>query len=58
MRPIAVGEVLRRLTGKALLLTGTAREEISAMAPEQVGVGVPRACESVAIGLNSVINQL
>ena len=38
--------------------TGTAKDEVSALAPEQVGVGVPRACESVAIGLSSLIHKL
>ena len=58
VRPIAVGEVLRRLVGKALLSTGAAKEEIAVLGPEQVGVGVPRACESVAIGMTSLINKL
>ena len=58
VRPIAVGEVLRRLTGKALLSTAAAKDEISVLAPEQVGVGVPRACETVAIGVTSLVHQL
>jgi len=58
VRPVAVGEVIRRLVGKALLSTGVAKRETATMAPHQVGVGVPRACESVAMGLTSLVNHL
>jgi hypothetical protein len=39
VRPIAVGEILRRLVGKAILSTGVAKEEVSSLTPDQVGVG-------------------
>jgi hypothetical protein len=55
VRPIAVGEVLRRLACKTLLSTGVAKEEVSLLAPEQVGVGVSRGAESVALGFDSLL---
>ena len=33
VRPIAVGEILRRLVGKAILSTGVAKEEVSSLTP-------------------------
>jgi hypothetical protein len=53
-----VGEVLRRLAGKTLLSTAVAKEEISALAPEQVGVGVSRGAESVALGFSGLLTSL
>ena len=55
VRPIAVGEVLRRLACKTLLSTGVAKEETSLLAPEQVGVGVSRGAESVVLGFSSLL---
>ena len=52
VRPIAVG---RRLACKTLLSTGVAKEETSALAPEQVGVGVSRGAESVTLGFVSLL---
>ena len=45
IRPIAVGDVLRRLTGKVLLkkYENAARE---ILAPEQIGIALPGATES------------
>ena len=56
VRPIAVGEVLRRLACKTLLNTAVAKEETSALAPEQVGVGVSRGAESVALGFDGLLS--
>jgi hypothetical protein len=56
VRPIAVGEVLRRLACKTLLNTAVAKEEASALAPEQVGVGVSRGAESVTLGFGSLLS--
>ena len=58
VRPVAVGEVLRRLVGKALLRTGVCKEEVSVQAPVQVGVGVPDAVTTVPMGLWSLIHTL
>jgi hypothetical protein len=58
VRPIAIGETIRRLVGKTLLSTGVAKEQVDRLRPAQVGVGVPNAAESVAIGVQSVANTL
>ena len=46
VRPIAVGETLRRLAGK-LLIARNQPEAASCLQPEQVGVGVLRGAESL-----------
>ena len=58
VRPIAVGDVLRRLVGKVLLSTSQARAEVDSLRPMQVGVGVPNAAESVAMGVQAVAAAL
>ena len=58
MRPVAVGETLRRLVGKALLNTPVARSQVAGLTPVQVGVGVRSAAESVAMGAQSLVNHL
>ena len=58
MRPIAIGDPLRRLVGKTLLATGTAKAQVDALRPVQVGVGVPNAAESVAMGTQALANCL
>ena len=45
-RPIAVGEVLRRLTGKCLAAS-VKEDAASILEPLQVGVGTPGGCEAV-----------
>ncbi len=45
-RPIAVGEVLRRLTSKCLASTSL-RSAISSLTPLQLGVGVKGVCEAI-----------
>ena len=49
IRPIAVGDVLRRLTGKALVRAQKAKL-VSYFSPLQVGVAVPCGAEAVAHG--------
>ena len=58
VRPVAVGETLRRLVGKALLATGTAKRQVAELTPLQVGVGVRGAAESVAMGAQALVNHL
>ena len=45
LRPIAVGETLRRVVGKCLL-TGVKEDMRSRLEPLQVGVGTPRGAEA------------
>ena len=58
VRPVAVGETLRRLVGKALLNTPTMKKQVSGLAPTQCGVGVSGAVEAVAMGTQALIDQL
>ena len=54
LRPIAVGEVLRRLTSKCL--AASARSEVlNRLLPHQLGVGVKGGCETI---IHSVSNLL
>ena len=55
---MAVGEVLRRLVGKALLATRPAKEQVASLRPHQVGTGVRCAAESVAIGTQTLVDNL
>ena len=53
VRPIAVGETLRRVVGKVAMTAPKTLEAISAMLPTQVGVGVEGACETTAMAVQS-----
>ena len=57
-RPIAAGEFLRRLVGKMLMKEVELRRAVRRLHPPQVGVGVPSACSTVAMGLQQVVNSL
>ena len=50
IRPIAVGETPRRVVGKALLVNQTPFLT-SILAPHQVGVGIPNACELIVLAV-------
>jgi hypothetical protein len=54
IRPIAVGEIIRRLTSKICLRKVTAKA-IKYFAPYQLGIGIPNAIETILHGLNSLI---
>ena len=56
LHPIAVGEVLRRLTSKCISRVVTA-EVSGSLSPLQVGVGVPLGCEAIVHAVNSVLND-
>ena len=56
VRPVAVGETLRRLVGKALLSTSTLKEQVADLAPVQCGVGVSVAAENVAMGVRALVD--
>ena len=55
---MAVGDVLRRLVGKALLATPMVKSQVDTLRPVQVGVGVPNAAEGVAMGMQALANTL
>lgn len=55
IRPIAVGDTLRRVVGKALLHTPDVKSQLSILQPRQCGVGVPYACEMVGMGVQAMV---
>ena len=58
VRPVAVGETLRRLVGKTLLSTPLMKQQVGALAPIQCGVGVSGAAEAVAMGTQALVDKL
>ena len=50
MRPIAVGDTLRRLAGKVLLRLSPVKDEVERLQPRQCGVGTPFATELIGMG--------
>ena len=55
VRPIAIGETLRRLVGKVLMGTPSLAKALRALAPQQCGVGIANACESIGQGLQDLV---
>ena len=55
-RPIAVGEVLRRLTSKCLA-SASRRSAITTLTPLQLGVGVKGGCEVVIHATNHLLSS-
>ena len=53
LRPIAVGEVLRRLVSKCLLRVSILTA-IRLLSPLQVGVGIPNRCEATVRAVNAI----
>ena len=56
LRPIAVGEVLRRLTSKCVA-KAVQSEALRVLAPLQVGVGVPAGCEAIVHSMADVLED-
>ena len=54
VRPIAVGNTVRRFVGKFAMETPCVRQCASALQPKQCGVAVAGACETIASGLQSL----
>jgi hypothetical protein len=55
VRPIAVGEFLRRAVSKFAMRSAPAREAVDGLLPSQVGVQVEGACETTAMCLQNWI---
>ena len=55
IRPVAVGETLRRIVSKVAMHSPHTTEEIQSFLPFQCGVGVEGACETVAQGLQQFV---
>ena len=56
IRPVAVGDTMRRVVGKFLLRTGIVREQVATLRPRQCGVGVPFAAEHVGMGMCGLVH--
>ena len=57
VRPIAVGETIRRVVGKCLLQTEEVKMESASLQPRQCGVGVRNAAEMVGMGLQRLVQS-
>ena len=57
VRPIAVGDTLRRVVGKFLLRSGAVLAEMDCLRPRQCGVGVCNAAEMVGMGLQRFVQS-
>ena len=58
IRPIAIGEILRRLIGKTILQNPLCKSQLSKLQPLQAGLGTPHACEMIAMGVQNMIQLL
>ena len=56
LRPIAVGEVLRRLASKCAMSV-IKEKAVSLLSPLQLGVGVPGGCETVVHVVQALLNE-
>ena len=57
VRPIAVGDTLRRVVGKCLLRSASVVMEMASLQPLQCGVGVRNAAEMVGMGLQRYVQS-
>ena len=57
LRPIAVGDTIRRVVGKCLLSLGAVQAELASLQPRQCGVGVRNAAEMVGMGLQRFVQS-
>ena len=57
VRPIAVGDTIRRVVGKCLLRTEAVVGEMACLKPRQCGVGVQNATEMVGMGLQRYVQS-
>ena len=54
VRPIAIGDTLRRLVGKVLLRLPQVRQQIEGLQRRQTGIGVPFATKIIAMGVRQI----
>ena len=57
LRPIAVGETLRRLVSKIAMRSPHVLEAINHLMPTQLGVGVPGAAETIPMALQNWVTS-
>jgi len=58
VRPIAVGDTLRRLTAKWLLATSQGRSATAALAPLRTAFAKGSPCQVVAMGVQALADTL
>ena len=58
IRPIAVGDTLRRVMGKAFLRSPKVLSDLEQLQPRQCGVGVRAAAEMVGMGVQRLVDSL
>ena len=58
VRPIAIGETLRRLVGKVLMNNPSLAKLLRELVPQQCGVGITNACESIGQGLQDLVSAM
>ena len=58
VRPIASGEVLRRLVAKFTLAQAAVKRAVKTLSPTQVGVGVRGAADLAPQGLQGIVSDL
>ena len=57
VRPVAVGETLRRVVEKYLMALPQTKDAASRFLPHQYGLGLPRACESLGRSLQHTMDR-
>lgn len=58
IRPVAVGETLRRIVSKFLFKHPTVRSHARSLEPMQCGLGLPGACELIPLGTQALVSGL
>ena len=58
VRPVAVGETLRRIVSKFLFAHPTIRAHARALEPTQCGLGLPGACEMIGLATQAITSGL
>ena len=57
VRPIAVGDTIRRVIGKVLLGSSEVKKQVAGLRPRQCGVDVPYAAELVGMSLQRLVDH-
>ena len=58
IRPIAIGDTLRRVVGKAIVRSPNVVADLQKLQPRQTGVGVKGAAELVGMGIQRTVDTL
>ena len=58
VRPVAVGEVLRRLVNKMCMAQGPMKRAAADLEPVQCGLGTKGACELIGMATGTIVREL